>query len=150
MFRNFHRKRWVGILLVLLGPGLLIGGVWMGHDAWVFLESSARAPGTIIALRRERGARGMPSDHPIVRYTVPATGRTVTFRTKVGMWPSPFSVGERVVVAYPPNDPERADIVSFWTVWMPPVGMLLLGVMSIAAGTITISNLRSRKAASGT
>jgi len=146
MFKDFRKNRWVGILLVVMGIGLSVAGVWTARERWMFLGSGARAPGTIVELRRERGARGMPQDHPIVRYTVPGTGRDVVFRSKFGMWPSPFSAGERVSVAYDPKDPDRAEIDSFWTLWLPSVGMGLLGMLGIGAGTITLRRfLASRK-----
>ena len=146
---SFRKNRLVGSFLVVAGLGLLLGGGWFAIDAVIFLETAARAPGIVLELRRERGARGMPRDHPIVRFDLPGTGREVVFRSKVGVWPSPFEVGEAVEVAYDASDPERAEIASFWTLWLPPAALALFGLLCIGAGLVTLRRAKGSKLRQG-
>jgi hypothetical protein len=136
--RNLHKNRWVGTFLAVAGSGLLLAGIWFAGDAAAFVETTARAPGIVLELQRERGVRGLPRDRPIVRFIVPGAGREVVFRSKVAVWPSPFEAGEAVEVAYDPVDPERAEIASFWTIWLPPAALGLFGLLCAGAGLLTL------------
>ena len=139
-----HRSPWAGGFLVIGGIGLCIGGVWWASKAKTFLDAAERIPGTVIELRRERGARGIKLDHPVVRFTVPVSGRAVTFKSRIGLRPSPFAVGDSVTVAYDPVDPEEAKIASFWTNWLPTVVLLLFGLMCVIAGLLTLRWIRQK------
>jgi hypothetical protein len=140
--KNIRKNRWIGAFLVIAGSGLLLAGIWFAGEAATFVETTARAPGMVLEVRRERGARGLPADRPIVRFTVPRAEREVVFRSKVAMWPSPFEAGEAVEVAYEPADPERAEIDSFWTIWLPPVALMLFGLLCAGAGLLTLRQAR--------
>ena len=104
--RNFNKNRWVGAFLLAGGLAMFVGGIWYAREAAVFLETTQKTAGMVLELKRERGVRGMRQDHPIVRFIVSETGREAVFKSKVGLWPSPFEVGEAVEVAYNPDDPQ--------------------------------------------
>lgn len=129
---------WMAAFLVLGGIGLGVAGVLWGREAKTFLDATDRTTGTVIELERERGARGMKLIYPRVRFALPNSAVSHTFRGKVGLWPSPFRVGDTVTVAYNPVDPEGAKIDSFWTIWLPPCVLLLFGLMCLAAGLHTL------------
>ncbi len=138
MTQRFHTKRWAGYVLLIGGIAMAIGGIWYVGEARAFLDAAARTEGTIIALKRERGARGFDEDHPVVRFVVPETGEALEFKSRFGVRPSPFSVGQRVAVAYDPADPSRARIDSPWTNWFLPVLLGVFGLACVAAGTQTL------------
>ena len=140
--RQLHRNPWVGGFLAIGGIGCLIGSFFGVRGARAFLDSTARAPGTVIELQRERGIKGLREDYPIVRFTSPASDAPLTFRSKVGLWPSPFDVGDEVQVAYDPMDPERAEIDSFWTIWLPRVALIVFGSLCLGAGLLTLRWIR--------
>lgn len=141
---SFHKKRWAGYFLAAGGIAMVIGGIWFAMAAGDFLDRTARADGTVVALQRKTGSKGMPLDYPVVRFHHPEGGGEVEFKSRVGLWPSPFSVGEAVLVAYDPADPSHAEIESFWTNWFLPLVMALFGLCCFAAGFHT---LRATKAA---
>ncbi|UCH74323.1 MAG: DUF3592 domain-containing protein, partial [Rhodospirillales bacterium] len=74
----------------------------------------------------------------------PETGETVEFKSRFGIWPSPFAVGDRVVVAYEPRDPTAARIDSFWTIWFMPLLLVAFGLACILAGYDTLRRTRNR------
>jgi len=86
----------------------------------------------------------MAEDHPAVVFTAPESGLTFPFKSQFGMWPSPFSVGEKVEVAYDPANPARARINSFWTIWFVPILITAFGLACLAAGYHTLR--RNRRA----
>ena len=96
------------------------------------------APGTVIEVVGERGAKGTKLYHPLVRYEPAPGGASVTFKAEPGMWPSPFDVGDAVTVAYDQDDPSDANIVSFWTLWMLPLTLLAFGLGCLIAGRHTL------------
>jgi hypothetical protein len=136
--KYFHSKRLAGYFLVAGGIVMLVAGIWFAGEAADFLETTARTDGTVVALQRERGIKGSTEDHPVVRFVQPETGETVEFKSRFGIWPSPFTVGEVVEVAYDPADPTRADINSFWTIWLLPILLAAFGLACFAAGLHTL------------
>jgi hypothetical protein len=136
--KHFHTKRLAGYFLVAGGIVMLIAGIWFAGEAMEFLDTTARTDGTVVALKRERGAKGAREDHPVVRFVPPETGEAVEFKSRFGIWPSPFSVGDAVEVAYDPADPSRADINSFWTIWLLPLLLAAFGLACFGAGLHTL------------
>lgn len=137
-----RRDRLKAIVLVLGGLVLAVGGVAFVLAHLAFLDTAERAPGEVVAIARERGVRGMPLHFAIVRYRPPESREPLEFKAKPGLWPSSFSVGDRVVVAYDPVEPANAKIVSFWTLWFLPGAMVVLGFACIGAGWHTWANAR--------
>ena len=108
-----------------------------------FLDTAARTDGTVVELERKRSAKGMAMDHPVVRFTPRETGETIEFKSRFGMWPSPFAVGEPVEVAYDPAYPSQAEIDSFWTIWLLPLLIALFGAACLAAGSHTLRQTKN-------
>lgn len=121
---------------------MVMGGVWYAADARTFLYTSLRTDGTIVALERKRNAKGFDTYHPVVRFIPPETNETVEFKSRFGVWPSPFAVSDRVEVAYDPADPRRARINSFWTIWFLPILLVCFGLACGVAGYETVRRTR--------
>jgi len=140
------KDRLSATVLLVGGLALVLGGVWLVIGNAGFLRHGARAPGTVIDIVGERGVRGTMY-YPVVRYQPRRSGASVTFKAKPGLtWASPFDVGERVTVAYDEGDPQDAKIVSFWTLWLMPASLVLLGAGCLFAGRHTLRKA-ARKAA---
>lgn len=141
---RFHTQRWAGYFLTAGGIAMVIAGIWFAQKSGDFLDRTARTDGTVTAMQRKTGSKGMPLDYPVVQFHHAESGAEVEFKSDIGLWPSPFSVGEAVVVAYDPADPSHAEIDSFWTNWFMPLVSSLFGLSCIVAG---VHILRSTKAA---
>jgi len=111
------------VIMMLLGLGLAGGGGWFAYAHAAFVADSQRATGTVVRLVAKRSAKGMMLYHP-----------EVTFRSRVGLWPAAFTVGEKVVVAFGPGEPGTAKIVSVWTLWFLPGCMIALGLLALILG----------------
>ncbi len=138
-----HTQAWAGYFLLIGGMAMLLTGIWYLAEAATFLEDTERTHGTVIALERKKNVKGFDQDHPVVRFTSPATGETVEFTSRFGIWPSPFAISDRVEVAYDPANPQRARVNSFWTIWFLP---LLLVAFGLACGIAGFHTLRTRTA----
>ena len=135
-------SRAVALFMIFVGSGVAVGGAWFVVESVMFLGATERAEGTVIALQKERGVRGSTLYFPLVRYRHPRVAEDMVFKAKPGLWPSPFSAGDRVTVAYNRTDPADARILSFWTLWFLQGATLALGLGSVLAGR---ASLRGRR-----
>ena len=137
-FSKSLKQRLTGAFLLVGGVSLIIAGVWIFVATTQFARHSERVPGLVMEVVGERGARGSKLYYPIVRYRPHDRGSSVVFKAKPGLWPSPFSVGDNVTVAYKEDDPDDAKIVSFWTLWFLPGVLVVFGLACLLAGRQTL------------
>ena len=124
---------------------MIFGGIWYAAEGVTFLNSTLRTDGTVIALERKSSAKGFDTYHPVVRFIPPETGDAVEFRSRFGIWPSPFAISDRVQVAYDPTAHRRARIESFWTIWFLPVLLMAFGSACGVAGYHTLRSTRNAR-----
>lgn len=120
-------------VLLLGGVALAITGPWFAVRNAQFLEHSERAKGVVVALSTQR-VRGTDLYRPIVHFSPGGEDAAVQFTAQPALWPSPFDVGDPVIVAYRETDPEDAKIVSFWMLWFLPLATCMFGCGCILAG----------------
>ncbi len=123
-------------VLLIGGVGLVGAALWATVAALSALDAPARAEGEVVAIEKRRAVKGGSLYTPVVRY-VPAGVEAVEFEALSFTWPSPFAVGDPVVVAYDPARPEDATVVSFWTLWLLPLVMAGFGVGCLVAARST-------------
>ena len=141
--RQFHKQRWAGYFLVVGGISMIFAGIWFVVNAVTFLNSTSRTDGTVVALERKSNAKGFDTYHPVVRFIPPETETTVEFKSRFGVWPSPFAISDRVEVAYDPVTDRRPRINSFWTIWFLPMLLFAFGLACGFAGYHTLQNIRN-------
>ena len=140
--RKWAESRAAAVYMIIAGLGLVGAGVWFIADNAMFLSKAAHVAGTVISLEKVRGAKGTPLYYPMVRYQRAGVGEPEMFRSRPGLWPSPFAVGDKVTVAYARGDPASARVVSFWTLWFLPACMIVFGAGSMYAGRSTLTTQR--------
>ncbi len=92
------------------------------------------APGVVIALRAERdGTNIQPLHYPQVRFQA-ASGREITFESRMARGASARSVGESVSVRYLVAHPETAELDSFFALWGATTVFATLALVFLAAG----------------
>lgn len=134
-------KRLSAAFLTVGGVALFVAGLWFGISDFTFLRKADRAPGVVIEIVGKRGARGAMLYYPVVRFRPSGASTGIVFMAKPGLWPSPFDTGDRVVIAYHPNDPDDAKIVSFWMLWFLPGVMILSGMACFWAARDTFKKI---------
>lgn len=142
-----RRSRLFPALLILLGLAGTAAGAWITIDTLTFLSTAEQVTGTCHHVRRAR--RSDPSGghsttyYPSYRYTTP-DGRQFTYRSDVGMSPSPHQVGDKVTLLYPPDDPTEVRVMALRTFWMP-MGLLPTSLLVLIAGLWIALKRRPRR-----
>lgn len=126
-------KRFQAALLTLGGLTLLGVAAWMAVDAARFLDQSERAPGRVVDLVSRR-VRGSDLHRPVVQFRPAGDAIVVEFVAWPGLWPAPYAPGDEVVVAYRPDAPTDARVVSFRMLWLMPLLTGLFGGACVFAG----------------
>ena len=118
-------------LILLLGLGLIVIGLYLGWRKHHLLLSGHLADGEVVELIPHRGSKGGTSYSLRVAYTQPG-GAKAEFETTFSSNPPLHQLGEKIrVVCYP--DAETPDILAFpdlflfpWTCFCGGVFILLM------------------------
>jgi hypothetical protein len=113
-----------GILAALVAAGWLLENLW-------FTLTTHSATGEVIGLVDAGGKED--GRYALVRF--PAGERHVTIRSQVAWEPPAYSPGQAVTVLYPPGQPERGRVSSFWE-HMPAI---LGGAAAVVFGLVAVA-----------
>jgi len=142
--RGEAAMRWLSILFLVVGLGLLAGAgfLWRNHAG--FAAHAVRADGVVIDLNYHSGSKG-GSYYPEVEFKA-ADGSVVHITGSTGSNPAAYDRGEHVAVIYQPNNPQGARIDSFSENWL---GVVILGgmglVFALIGGGFIYSGMHTRK-----
>jgi hypothetical protein len=123
--------------LIVIPLITLFGGmsVWLTWDAYSFEKAAHKATGEVIELVPGRSGR---TYKPVIVFKT-ANGDSVQFESAHASNPPAYDVGERVTVAYLPDEPGNAQIDS-WP-WLLP--LVLWGItIVITAGSVKMGVLK--------
>ena len=124
----------IGAVFAIVGVVLLGVGAALVASTVSFMASAEQTEGTVVALT-ERTTSSRDSDgrsrvstvwYPTVEYAV--NGQRYSFESSAGADPPAYEEGDRVPVAYDPDDPSDARIASFATAFVAP---LIVGGLAI-------------------
>jgi hypothetical protein len=112
-------------LFVGIGATMVVLAGWMLVKKLAFVRNSVTASGDVVALVNVWD--GIEVSHfPKVLFKTPA-GREVTFQSEMGSNPPARRVGEKVRVRYRPEQPQSAEIDTFFSLWGAALLFGLLG-----------------------
>ena len=117
----------VGLLLVAIGAFLLV-------RTKTFISTAQETKGTVIRMLSSSGSEGGTVYAPVFQFTT-IQGQSIEVEEKVYSSPPQFSQGQVVDILYNPQDPSRARVKKWSSLYFVP---LLLGGMGIAFGGIGI------------
>ena len=112
----------VGIILLIISLRTL-------QQSLSFLRKSNRATGTVIEMERISDSDGS-TYKPIFKFKA-ATGQEVIFKSSSSSNPPSWKVGEEATIAYDPNDPGEARLLTYfgafsWTIVLMALAMPML------------------------
>jgi hypothetical protein len=116
----------------LPGLGLLLGSFFAFNSTQNFLEKSVTATGTVIDLRLEY-SEDSNVYYPLVKFQT-ENGKEIKFKSSFGTNPPAYQVGEEVSIIYLPDNPNKAQINSFWSLWFLSILLLGMGTVFTAIG----------------
>ncbi|MBR0725359.1 DUF3592 domain-containing protein [Bradyrhizobium manausense] len=117
--------------LVLLGLGLFDLGRTIAFLARAE-QTEARFAG---AIARSGGNHGGTFLYPTFQF-VTRDGRAMTVTSPSGSTAQPYADGERVGIAYDPQRPEDARLLSFLTLWIAPTLLCAAGLLLLAGAVL--------------
>jgi hypothetical protein len=118
--------------------GALFGVGWLLEELW-FSATAHVSQGVVRGLTTPEV--GQEGQRAVVQF--PVGQRTVTIRSQVAWEPPPYRVGQAVRVLYPPGQPERGRVSTFWE-HMPAI---LAGILAVAFGLVAVGTAREGQAA---
>jgi hypothetical protein len=130
----------------------LVGFVLLGLAAFftwrtsAFIQRSQTATGIVTALvpvtSRDSDSKQTTDYAPVFSFRT-ENGQTYTVTSSTSSNPPSFAVNEDVTVLYDPADPQQARIDSFVQLWLVPVILGSIGIISFIVGFGFVFLLRS-------
>ena len=127
----------VGLMFFLLGLALVLSAGVVFFRQRKARASAVRGSGVVVDLVRRQGRRGWLY-HPVVEFET-TSGRRARFEEAVGSNPAGYSTGQQVKVLYQPDDPEKAEIDSFTSLYFYPGCLLVIGAgFTLLGGCLSV------------
>lgn len=127
------------------------GSIWIAFGAffYIYIQSFAskasRTTGTVVKLEKVRSYSTTASSsgfhtvyYPVIQYQT-QYGKNVTFTAHSGSNPSPYKRGDQVTILYDLENPQKARIMSFTSLWLAPVSGFGIGSILFFIGTVILT-----------
>ncbi|MCB1784180.1 MAG: DUF3592 domain-containing protein [Alphaproteobacteria bacterium] len=131
------QARFVAVICLLVGCGLLGGAWYTGQDMRLFMESGITVDGEVASIGSRSSDDGY-TYYAIVNY-VTREGQSVTFSDSVSSNPAMHARGDQVRVIYDPSDVRHAMIDRGIMNWLLSGGFGLGGLLLLWAGLYNLS-----------
>ncbi len=144
--------KWVGWIFTLIGVGLAIGAVFAAFSGARLAREGVHTTGNVVDFTESTSEDGTLMYAPVFTF-LDEQGQQHRIQSRVSSSPPGYSKGQIIELVYPPGQPEKADVASWFGVWgvafilgiiavvFIPVGILLLVklVPAIASGALTVT-----------
>lgn len=137
----------MGFAFCCLGPVLLVVGYHRIRWQLAFQAAAKKATGIVtevLVTRQWVGRRG-PDRTEMETYFAPVfvfkteSGAQFTHRSDVYVSPNRYKVGMELEILYDPANPAVAQENHRMIMWIWPVAILILGIMSVVLGVLTMN-----------
>jgi len=120
-------------IFILVGIGLLLGSFFTFRSTSSFLNGSTNAEGTVVKLNQSRANNNNSITYtPVVRF-INQNNESIEFISAVSSNPPSYAIGQKDEVLYRPENPQKAQINSFFSLWGVS---FILGVMGLVFSLI--------------
>jgi len=124
-------------VFAVIGSAMLAGSFFWYTKTKSFIGEALTAPGVVIELVRSR-SNDSTTYTPVVEYTT-EKGQKIEFTSSVGSNPPSHSKGDQIEVLYHEDTPQQAKINSFFSLWLGPILLLVLGsIFSIVGFSLVL------------
>ncbi|MBD2074590.1 DUF3592 domain-containing protein [Phormidium sp. FACHB-592] len=127
------------------GIGMLAGTVFLYINTSAFLKNAIKAEGTVIELIPSY-SDGSTTYRPAVRF-INQQGKEIEFASSSSSNPPSYSEGQTVEILYRPEEPQKAEINSFFSLWGAPtiLGGLGSAFFTVGAVLLAVPKLKGRE-----
>ena len=122
----------------LIGLALLALAVLITWNTATWLKRTVEAQGTVTQMLHMTDKDGDVTYKPVVRFST-AEGRTIEFKSSFSTNPPAYRVGQSVAVVYLPDEPEKAQIRGFLSLWMGPMIIAFIGAIFFLIGAAIVA-----------
>lgn len=128
-------NRFIPLIFLRGGVGLLIGATLNVTRTRAFLAKAAEAIGEVVALEEAppTDPQELQTYRPVISFQIGPSQR-VQFKSMAHSNPPEYQVGASVRVLYDPERPDEARIRSFTSLWLLPVILGSLGLIFTGLG----------------
>ncbi|MHC4758443.1 MAG: DUF3592 domain-containing protein [Planctomycetota bacterium] len=127
-------SRIIGVMMILFFSGIFGLGTYFTIKTNKFLETAVKTEGKVVEMEKSY-SDGNSRYCPIFTF-VDNTGNEQRARSSVSSYPPPYEVGDNIPVLYDPQNPEKADIDSFWNLWLASVVFFVLSAPALIFGAV--------------
>lgn len=123
-------------LFSAIGVALLAGAFYLYQSKQEFLEKADRVQGTVVELIAKRSDKST-TYAPVVVFKT-KKGQEIKYFSSVSSNPPSYSEGENVEMLYDPQNPHDASINGFFSLWLGPLILSILGAIFFIIGSVII------------
>jgi len=127
-------------LLLALGAGCLLLGIWLAWQSVDFARDAARATGEVVSFFETRDGEETRY-RPRVRFRT-ATGEIVTVSGQLAATSRRFEVGTQVPVLYKVAKPTEAQVALFTDRWLGACIAAVIGLVGFCGGFLVRRSVR--------
>lgn len=119
-------------IFAICGAGMFVGAIFISLNTVEFLKTALTTQGTVVELQPVRSHKST-TYKPVVDF-IDVKGVKIEFASGSSSNPPSYEVGEKVEVLYNPKEPQDAKIKSFFSLWMGPLIVGIVGAVFFAVG----------------
>ncbi len=127
----------IGIVFSLVGGLLAAIGVFILIRTRIFIGKAQEVKGTVIQMVYSRSSKGGGSYSPVYEFRT-IDGQTIVVADSMSSNPPMFKEGQVIDVLYDPENPQKARIKKWLSLYFAP---LLLGGMGLIFGGVGVALL---------
>jgi hypothetical protein len=127
----------VFVLILVIGVGLLIYGIYLLALRIKFIPMSKAITGTVIDLHETSTRRNGRAYFPVIEYYDPETNRIESFEHNVGSGRSAYNVGDSLELRYYSDGDRKLVLVNSWSgIWGTLSACIIAGIVFIIFGLL--------------
>ncbi|OAT47261.1 hypothetical protein M997_1790 [Proteus hauseri ATCC 700826] len=127
----------------LIGAGIIIIALFVIKSELYLITNGIETTGVVIDISIDRSSNNKETYFPIIQFNTEKNVET-TFRSTTGSSGYRNSIGNEVPIIYLPNNPQKASINSFFSLYGPGLILTIFGLIFTSIGLIPLVIIRRK------
>lgn len=117
------------ILIFSLGMLFFIMGIRFLYDMYKFKKTAIKTLATVIEIKTSTGRNWNKTYSPVLSFKT-SDGITHVYNVSA-FYNTQYSIGQQIEIVYSKENPKGIKINSFKYIWMAPVALVVIGLITI-------------------